>query len=455
MGSANVEVCEIFGLFRHLLSSSEWSRLGRQNGFQRRGIFSLAVVVWLMIVQRLQGDGSLSEAVQQLRGGALRSLLGRCKRVRDGRISTATGGYCRARQKLSILAIERVMDELFARLRQRMRELCLGPGPEVFLLDGTSVLLQHQPELKQKYPAGGNQHGQNHWPVLKMVVFHEATSGVALRPSWGAMYGEHAVSEQTLAEQAVGRIPEGATVVADCNFGIFWVAEMLQQHHHGMILRLTADRVRRLLGRPIEAELEQAVEWRPSREELRAHPELARDARVLGRLIVRELKGARQPWLCLFTTLEAPVKEVLELYAWRWNVETDLRSLKQTLAMQQMTSKSVDMMEKELMLAMAAYNLVRSVMALAAMKTGLRPRQFSFTRTLTLVQLQFPKLLSAQSYQTWSKHFNCVVDDTARYHKLPTRSKTRSYPREVWGRGARFPTKKPSETGKPSEIGEK
>lgn len=404
MASAKVEVGEVLGLFRQLLCSSEWSRLGRQNGFQRRGIFSLAVVVWLMIVQRLQADGSLSEAVQQLRGGALRSLLGRCKRVREGRISAATGGYCRARQKLSILAVERIMDELFARLRQRMREVCLGPGPEVFLLDGTSVLLQHRSELKQKYPPGGNQHGQNHWPVLKMVVFHEASSGVALRPAWGAMYGDHAVSEQSLAEQALDRIPKEATVVADCNFGIFWVAEMLQQHHHGMILRLTADRARRLLGRSIEAEWEQVVEWHPSREDLRAHPELARDARLRGRLIIRQLKGARQPWLYLFTTLEAPVQEVLELYAWRWNVETDLRSLKQTLAMQQMTSKSVDMMEKELMLALAAYNLVRSVMALAAMKTGVCPRQFSFTRTLTLVQLQFPKLLSAKSYATWSKH---------------------------------------------------
>lgn len=447
MRPVNVDVYNIFQLFRKLLSSTEWLRLGRQNGFQRRGIFSLAVVVWLMIVQRLEGDGSLSGAVQQLRGGACRGLLQRCKRVREGRVSAATGGYCRARQKLSILAVERVVDELFDRLRQRMRELYLGQGPEMFLLDGTSVLLQHQPELKQKYPPGRNQHGQNHWPVLKMVVFHEATSGVAMRPSWGAMYGDQAVSEQALAEQALSRLPEGARVVADCNFGIFWVAELLQQHHHGMILRLTTDRVRRLSGRPMDAEWEQAVEWRPSDQELRAHPELSRESCVQGRLIVRQLKGARQPWLCLFTTLDLPAEEVLELYGWRWNVETDLRSLKHTLGLQQMASKSADMMEKELLLAIAAYNLVRAVMALAAMKTGLRPRQFSFTRTLTLVQLQLPHLLAAKSYATWSKHFNSMVEDVARYHKLPTRSKTRSYAREVWGCGARYPTRKPSDGG--------
>lgn len=443
MASLPPDLTDVFQLFRQLLSSAAWLRLGRRNGFQRRGIFSLAVVIWLMIVQRLQGDASLWEAVQQLRSGAFSRLLPRSKRVREGRISAATGGYCRARQKLSILAVERVVDELFARLRQRMREWCLGAESEVFLLDGSSVALQAQPDLRMKYPPGGNQHGQNHWPVCKLVVFHEATSGVALRPSWGPMYGERAVSEQALATQALSRLPAGAVVLADCNFGITWVAELLQRHQHPMVLRVTADRVRRLTGRPLEAECEQALEWRASRQEPRSHPDLAADLCVRGRLLVRHLKGARQPWLCLFTTLDAPAGEIFQLYAWRWNVETDLRSLKYTLGLQQLASKSAAMVEKELLLAVAAYNLVRAVMALAARQTGLLPRQFSFKYTLQLVQLYFPKLLSANSYATWRKHFEQIVDDTARYHKLPQRAKPRSYPRQVWGQGARFPFRRP------------
>jgi hypothetical protein len=437
----HTDVADVFQLFRTLLSTAEWLRLGRRSGFQRRGIFSLAVVIWLMIVQRLEGNGSLAEGVQQLRSGAYRSLLRRCKRVREDRISAATGGYCRARQKLSILAVGQIVDELFSHLRQRMHELCLRDGPEVYLIDGTSLMLSAGPELKQKYPPGRNQHGQNHWPVLKLVVFHEATSGVALRPSWGAMYGDQAVSEQALAEQAVDRLPPGAAVIGDCNFGIFWMAELLHRRQHPVILRLTAARASRLLGRAVECDGEHFVEWRPSREELKAHPELNKQSCLRGRLIIRQLKGARQPWLCLFTTLTEPAEEVIALYKWRWNVETDLRSLKQTLALQQLTGKSAEMIEKELLLAVAAYNLVRAVMALAAMKTGLLPRQFSFTRTLTLVQLQLPKLLSAKSSTAWKKHFNSLVDDTARYHKLPARSKTRSCPREVWGRGARYPAR--------------
>ena len=42
-------------------------------------------------------------------------------------------------------------------------------------------------------------------------------------------------------------------------------------------------------------------------------------------------------------------------------------------------------MEKELLTAVAAYNLVRAVMALAARRHNLSPRQLSFTFVLNIV----------------------------------------------------------------------
>lgn len=41
-----------------------WHRLGSRAGFQKRGIFCLPVVVWMMITQRLQADGTLATVVQ-------------------------------------------------------------------------------------------------------------------------------------------------------------------------------------------------------------------------------------------------------------------------------------------------------------------------------------------------------------------------------------------------------
>src|SRR5260370_7016612 len=83
---------------------------------------------------------------------------------------------------------------------------------------------------------------------MQMVVFHDVFSGLALRPGWGAMYGDTAVSEQALAEQALERLPGDAVVLGDGNFGIFAFAYAVQQSQRPMILRLTQARAQKILG---------------------------------------------------------------------------------------------------------------------------------------------------------------------------------------------------------------
>src|SRR6266851_4888868 len=75
-----------------------------------------------------------------------------------------------------------------------------------------------------------------------------------------------------------------------------------------------------------------------------------------------------------------------------FRVETDLRSLKRTVGLHQLSSKSPDMVEKELLLAVAAYNLVRAVMCLVARRANLTPRQLSFSFVQTVVEAALPGL---------------------------------------------------------------
>ncbi|MDQ2899602.1 MAG: transposase, partial [Acidobacteriota bacterium] len=58
----------------------------------------------------------------------------------------------------------------------------------------------------------------------------------------------------------------------------------------------------------------------------------------------------------------------MELYGLRWNIETDLRSLKRIVRLHPIAVKSKAMMEKELIMAAGAYNLVRAVMSMAAQR---------------------------------------------------------------------------------------
>lgn len=123
-----------------------------------------------------------------------------------------------------------------------------GARRAAFFLDGTSVRMPHTEDLVQAYPPTANQHGQSHWPLIRMLVAHDLYTGLAMRPKWGPMNGSQAVSEQALLDQAINRLPEGAMVVADASFGVFSVAYAAVQQGHPVVLRLTAVRARSMAG---------------------------------------------------------------------------------------------------------------------------------------------------------------------------------------------------------------
>jgi hypothetical protein len=270
------------------------------------------------------------------------------------------------------------------------------------------------------------------------LVAHDADTGLASCPCWGAMYGEAAVSEQALAEQAMAHLPEGATVLGDRNFGVFWMAYAAQQRNLGVVLRLTEVRARKLVG-ILSQEGEYAVVWDASRWDGGKKRCVSPGSTVAGRLIAARMgRGKSKEWLYLFTTLELPAEEIVELYGRRWNIETDLRSLKRTVRLHHVSAKSNDMLEKELLMAIAAYNFVRAVMCMAARRNGIDPRQLSFSGVLNVVNYGWHKLISAPTKQAHDEQFFRLLDLAAQC-TLPKRSKRRSYPRKTWPRRTGFP----------------
>jgi hypothetical protein len=53
------------------------------------------------------------------------------------------------------------------------------------------------------------------------------------------MYGPKAVSEQALAEELMDRLPTGAVMVGDRNFGVFSIAHAASAKQLPVILRLS------------------------------------------------------------------------------------------------------------------------------------------------------------------------------------------------------------------------
>jgi len=348
--------------------------------------------------QRLDARGTLAEAVQELAAGELNPLLSRCKRAEEHRVSVATGGYCQGRQNLPRELLERSWKEILQQLRNHLHEHLIGFDKPVYVVDGSSVQLQHSPELKKAYPPTRNQHGESHWPMLRIVVLQDVETGIAEQPCWGPMYGAEAVSEQYLAERALDPLPPGAIIIGDRNFGIFATAYAAHQRGHQVVVRVMAHRAKAIMGQPISQEGDYAVEWQASGGDRAGKENRPKDAKIQGRLLAYRVgRGKSKQWLYLFTTLIIPADEVVALYGKRWNVESDLRGLKQTARLQRIAVQSVDMMEKELLAAVLAYNLVRAVMMMAARKAGLHTRQLSFTYAYNLVQIGIGGVLQART----------------------------------------------------------
>ena len=421
--------------------------LAGRREFLRQGPLSAWVVIWLMMFQRLHHRGTLSVAVRELLCGSVRSFVywGEGKDGRD--LSANTSGYSQARSRLPLEVAEKVSDTIFESL---LAEPQVVPGLDrpMFLLDGSTLLLPHSEDLVRAYPPPRNQYGASHWSGMRVLVAHEVVSGLAVRPCWGPMDGPQAVSEQGLAKQMLSRLPAGSVVLGDRNFGVFSMAYHARQQQHPCLFRLTELRAQKLNGRVLpNAGTDKQIVWACSREDRRSNPELATEASVEGRLVVVkafDAEGKKQK-LYFFTSLDLPAEQLMNLYGYRWNIETDLRSLKREVRLHMLTAQSQAMAEKELVLGVAAYNLTRGAISEVAALLQLSPRQFSFSMardTLNAFLPLFAAAASEEECQQIGRQMLRVMGQSL----LPRRRKRRpTAPREIWPRPQGFPKRKVSQ----------
>jgi len=158
-------------------------------------------------------------------------------------------------------------------------------------------------------------------------------------------------------------------------------------------------------------------------------------------------------WLYLVTDLTASPKAFKDLYFQRNHIEIDIRNIKVVLDTEALKCKSVEMFQKELGMAMVAYNLTSQLRRQAAFIANCTPRELSFTGVWTVYRHN----LQARSFKDadqWKEQFDIALQRAAK-QKLPNRP-GRSFPREAYPRRPktthnqkRNRTQKPKETEEP------
>ena len=271
------EFDQAFELLRGLV---DWSAIDREFPLRENAVYVSSVVLWMLVSQRMNPEGSLEATVKRLLDSQ-HDFLPPNKRVLEQTLSAGTGSYSRARSRLPRRAAE-----WFARhVSQALIESSppSWDGRRVYLIDGTTITRAPEPALRREFPPASNQHGPGVWPVALLVVAQELSSGAALLPAVGAMYGEQAVSETALVRELFRQRPADGIVLADAGFGIFAGAWEAEQVGRDFVLRLTKQHFRALRRHATVVEQRAnsttgSLTWCPSAKERAAHPDLPDDA---------------------------------------------------------------------------------------------------------------------------------------------------------------------------------
>ena len=191
------------------------------------------------------------------------------------------------------------------------------------------------------------------------------------------------------------RLKSGMIFLADRGFCDFVTIVALSLRHVDSVLRLNGSRPHDFRKGKRLGPYDRLVTWKkPLRQSRTATKKLWRSLpeQITLRLICFPvaLPGFRPKKIILATTLldplAYPAAELAQLYLRRWQVELFLRHIKTTMQMDVLSCKSPEMLSRELMMHLIAYNLIRSVMAQAASAHGVDLERISFKGSVDTLQ---------------------------------------------------------------------
>jgi hypothetical protein len=327
---------------------------------------------------------------------------------------TFTGeAYCQARARLPLKLFERLLAAVCEALTSCRDETARWCGHRVWLVDGSSCSMPDTPELQLAFGQPGGQKPGCGFPVAHVLALFHAGSGVLQR----VLLAPLRTHDMSLVSQVHGALKRDDVLVADRGFCSFvHLAQLRQAGLHGVFRihqktivdfhigrlhvppRTKSKCFKGVKGLPRsrwvrwQGHWDQVVEYFKSTTNRPTWMTAEEFAALPDSLLVRELRytigrpGFRTRMVQLVTTLldpdDYPAEELAQLYFDRWNVETNLRHLKQTLRMDVLRSKTEAGVLKEVQMLALVYNLVRLVMLESAKRRHVPADRISFVDAL-------------------------------------------------------------------------
>lgn len=417
-----------------LLSADEIRQSALAAGYvEQSSVYTAVVTLLTFLGQLLRPDRSCQQAVN--------GLIAQQTAADQPVCSADTGGYVRARQRLPEAMFWELQRRTGREVEDQAPQDARWCGRRVRVVDGSTLKIPETPANCDQYPLQAGQAAGASYPVVRvLVVFSLAVGTVleaALRPYQGKGTGETGMLRELAGSPMLS---QGDILLGDRYFAgyydiAYWLARGVD-----VVSRLPKSRsvdFRKVtrLGRDdglINWDKTQRPDWL-SRDQADAMPEVLTLRAVRVRITRR---GFRTRVVIVITTLLDPeiypAAQLRELYRRRWQAELNLRSLKTHMQMEQLRTKSPDMIRKEFAMHLIAYNCVRRLAAEAAQSAGVAAWCISFKGALQTLNEFLPRMRHTP-FDNWLHHLidtpaQLRVDRRDRFEPYATKQRPKEYP---------------------------
>ncbi len=359
-----------FATIQDLITDAEIQTIYRQLGHTwRQRLLPPPIMIRSMVYRSLHRNRSIKTLLTDIAAANIQ--------IRP----PTDAAWCKARSKLPSKLWTRLIQRNEQRLSRLVGHKYLYCGQPVFMIDGSTVSMPDEPELAKTFGYADTKHGLSRFPVARITFL--VRLGVQAVCSYEL--GHYRTGEDTQFNRMWPKIPNYSICLFDKKFCSFYNLAKLQQRHISIISPLHQKRNPYELiknGRRIGKD--QWIVYLQLAPQLRKrYNDNSLPFQLPVRLIhVKFRRNGKQRQMWLVTTLldhiKYPSSSIIRLYRQRWEIETRIGSLKTTLQMKVLQSKTAKNICYEIAATILAHNLVWTVIHQASLQTGISAERISF-----------------------------------------------------------------------------
>lgn len=373
----------------HMLSPASSGAMSRRRVFSKENTF------WAFLSQALDADGGCQEVVRKLQAYAAMK--------QQSLPSSSTAAYCQARKRLDTDSLSAILHHTSERLETMPTRRWLHER-RVIVVDGTGISMPDTDENQAVWPQQRHQKPGCGFPQATLCACFCLHTGALLSYRMGNKNSH----ELPLLREQWNTFKSGDVFLGDKGFCSYFDIVRLKERGVDSVITLA----RRL---PItEAESisvlgkdDLLIQWKKPAKNKASSYSRAEWESLPETLTLRQIKvtvshpGFRTASFYLITTLKDdkayPTSEIADLYLQRWDVELYFRDIKTTMGMDILRCKTPEMICKEIIMHLIAYNCIRFLMLESASRKTVVPRRISFKGTVQALRQWEPFLCQSNS----------------------------------------------------------